>query len=163
MKKAVLLDRDGIINQKKEDYVKSVEEFIILKDVPNAIKLLNENDFLVIIVTNQSAINRGYLTHQRLKSIHNFMKIELKKFGCHIDAIYYCPHSPDENCLCRKPNDGLIKKAVKDFSIDISSSWLIGDSDSDIEAAKKVGLRSIMMKTNSSFLNTVKKIIADYK
>lgn len=159
MNKAVFLDRDGVINQKREGYVKNIQEFVLLKDAPVAIKLLNENRFLVIIVTNQSAINRGLITHQTLNSIHNFMKYELQKYDCHIDAIYYCPHKPDENCLCRKPKTGLIDQAAKDYSIDMKSSWLIGDNESDINAARIAGIRAIMLKTDSSLLEAVKQIL----
>jgi len=159
MKKAVFLDRDGVINKKRSDYVKSINEFVMLKDVPTAIKLLNNNDFLVIVVTNQSAVNRDYISREELENIHKFLSKQLQKQNSHIDAIYYCPHRPDENCDCRKPKTKLISKAIKDFSIDKNSSWLIGDNETDIQAAKSIGIKSIKMETDASLLECVKEKI----
>jgi histidinol-phosphate phosphatase family protein len=158
LSRAVFLDRDGVINRKREDYVKNINEFVMLKNVPQAIKLLNQNNFLVIIITNQSAINRGLLTHDDLTDIHDFMKKELKKHGAFIDAIYYCPHKPDENCKCRKPRTDLIEKAIEEHSISIDSSWFIGDSESDVLAAKTIGITSIRMTENGNLLEQVDKI-----
>ena len=163
MNKAVFLDRDGVINLKRDDYVKSIEEFVILKDVPDAIKILNENNYLVIIITNQSAINRGLLTDQELSRIHDFMKNELDKDGAHIDGIYYCPHRPNENCSCRKPGTELVERAVKEHSISIGSSWFIGDSETDMVAARKIGLYGIKIEENSSLFEPVKKILDSKK
>lgn len=159
MKKAVFLDRDGVINKKRSDYVKGINEFVILKDVPTAIKLLNDNNFLVIIITNQSAVNRGYLSEKTLECIHQFLAAQLQKQNCHIDAVYYCPHRPDENCDCRKPKTKLISNAIKDFSIDRNSSWLIGDNETDIQAAKSMGIKSIKMKTDTGLLECIKEKI----
>lgn len=158
LRKAVFLDRDGVINEKREDYVKDVSEFILLKDTADAIRFLNKNNYLVIIITNQSVINRGIISVEELERIHNYMRSELKGNGAFIDAIYYCPHKPDENCLCRKPETELIKRALKDFSISLESSWMIGDSKSDIEAADKEGIHSLLMKTNSSLFECIKLI-----
>ena len=159
MKKAIFLDRDGVINKKRTDYVKSISEFVMLKDAPTAIKLLNNNDFLVIVVTNQSAVNRGYISREELENIHEFLSKQLQKQSSHIDAIYYCPHRPDENCDCRKPKTKLISKAIKDFSIDKNSSWLIGDDETDIQAAKSIGIKSVKMQTDASLLECVKEKI----
>jgi len=159
VKKAVFLDRDGVINKKRTDYVKSISEFVMLKDAPIAIKLLNNNDFLVIIVTNQSVVNRGYISREELENIHEFLSKQLQKQSSHIDAIYYCPHRPDENCDCRKPKTKLISKAIKDFSIDKNSSWLIGDNETDIQAAKSIGIKSVKMQTDASLLECVKEKI----
>ena len=159
MNKAVFLDRDGVINQKRDDYIKNTNEFIILPDVSKAIKLLNENNYLVIIITNQSAINRGIITHSILAEIHELMKNELGKYGAHIDAIYYCPHKPDENCSCRKPKTGMIEKAIRDYSISTDFSWLIGDSESDTLAAAKLGIKAIQMEQDTSLLEPISKIL----
>lgn len=159
LNKAVFLDRDGVLNRKRDDYVKSVDELVILENVPEAIRLLNESGFLTIIITNQSAVNRGYLSHEKLKQIHDFMNLQLKKYSCFIDAIYYCPHIPDENCDCRKPKPGLIKKAIKEHNIDISRSWLIGDSETDVISGTQIGLRTIQIRTNSDLLKSVRTII----
>ena len=161
MKRAVFLDRDGVINRKRDDYVKNTSEFTMLPDVSKAIKLLNENNYLVIIITNQSAINRGIITHDILTNIHKFMENELGKDEAIVDAIYYCPHRPDEKCSCRKPNTGLIEKAISDYSISIYSSWFVGDSESDMLAAAKLGIRAIKMEQDTSLLKPVSEILAN--
>jgi len=159
LRKAVFLDRDGVINENRSDYVKSVAEFKILPPAPEAIMLLNESGFLVVIVTNQSAINRGLLSREELEKIHSFMRIELSKYGCRIDGIYYCPHRPDEDCSCRKPQPGLLKKAILELSVDPKFSWLIGDSDADEEAARNAGINSVRIHTNGNLLDAVKTIL----
>lgn len=159
MNSAVFLDRDGVINTKRDNYVKNISEFIMLKDVPQAIKLLNEKNFLVIIITNQSAINRGLLTHDGLAEIHNFMKNELKKHNSFVNAIYYCPHRPDENCKCRKPETELVERAIAEHSISVQTSWFIGDSKSDILTAEKMCIPAIRIKENSSLLKVIRRIL----
>lgn len=159
MNKAVFLDRDGVINKKRDDYVKDISEFVFLPDVPKAIKLLNEKKFLIIIITNQSAINRGIITEEDLLRIHNFMKKELEKQGASIDAIYYCPHRPDENCPCRKPKTKLIERAIHNHLISPTSSWLVGDSESDITAACTMQIPSIRINMNGSLLEAVNRIL----
>lgn len=159
MRNAFFLDRDGVINRKRSDYVKSIHEFIMLQDVPEAIKLLNKRNFLVIIITNQSAVNRGLVTHDMLSRIHDHMKNELRKQDSFIDAVYYCPHRPDENCKCRKPRTELIERAIRDYSISINSSWFIGDSESDILAAKNIGIPAVKMEENGSLFEVVSEII----
>jgi len=159
LNKAVFLDRDGVINKKRDDYVKNVNEFVMLDDAPRAIKLLNDENYLVIIVTNQSAVNRGLLTREELSKIHKIMSQELEKNGAHIDAIYYCPHRPDENCPCRKPKTDMLEKAILEYSISKELSWLIGDSEGDIIAARLTGISGIKMKTNGNILEVVKRIL----
>lgn len=159
MNKAVFLDRDGVINKKRDDYVKNINEFVMLTNSPKAIKLLNDKNYLVIVITNQSAINRGLLTHEKLSEIHKVMNYELEKSDAYVDAIYYCPHRPDENCQCRKPRTELLVKAVKEHSVSIEQSWFVGDSESDITAAKNMGLKPILMEENGSLLDAVNKIL----
>ncbi|MEO9307236.1 MAG: HAD family hydrolase [Nitrososphaera sp.] len=159
MNKAIFLDRDGVINKKRDDYVKNTSEFVMLPKVSEAIRIMHEKKFLVIIITNQSAVNRGLLTHKGLEQIHEFMKDELKKYGVNIDAIYYCPHRPDENCNCRKPRTELLEKAIKDYQISTDLSWFIGDSETDIEAAKKIGIKHVKIEENGSLLNAIKYVI----
>lgn len=157
--KAVFLDRDGVINKERSDYVKTVDELVILDDIINPIKKLRDNNFLVIIITNQSAINRGLTTHQNVENIHSAIQEYLKKNGVQIDAFYYCPHRPDEYCNCRKPKPGLLKKATSDLKIDIKSSWMIGDRDSDMEAARAVGCKAIKIRSNFGLNNAVQSIL----
>ena len=106
--KTVFLDRDGIINKNRPDYVKTIDELEIL-EVAESIKKLKDNGFLVVVISNQSAINRGLTNHENVKQIHSTIQEYLKKNGTKIDAFYYCPHRPDEDCDCRKPKPGLFK------------------------------------------------------
>jgi len=145
IRRAVLLDRDGVINVERKDYVKSWEEFVFLPGIGKAISRLNEAGYLVIVVTNQSCIGRGIISEKQLEVIHEKMIAELAKEGAIIDAIYYCPHRPDEECDCRKPKMGLIVKAIDDLKFDREQSWLIGDSESDMIAGLKMGLKSVLV------------------
>ena len=161
MFKAVFLDRDGVINKERKDYVKNLNEFIILKGISKAIKLLKHENFLVIIITNQSAINRKLLTVDELNKIHNHLQNILKKDNTICDAIYYCPHKPDENCNCRKPKPGLLLRAAQENNIDLQKSFLIGDSMTDIEAASAAGCKGILLKENESLLDIVENLLTD--
>lgn len=158
MDKFIFLDRDGVININRDDYVKSIDEFVFLPHSISGIKKIISLGFKIIIVTNQSIINRGIITENELENIHDYMINELKKYDCKIEKIYFCPHSPDENCNCRKPNVGMIENALSEFTIDISKSWLIGDSETDIELANKIGLKSIKIERNGNLLAVVTKI-----
>jgi len=144
LRKTVFLDRDGLINVKapEHDYIKSPSDFKLLKKVPEAVKLLNDNGYLVLVVTNQRGIARGLMTVRDLERIHSYMSEELSKCGAHVDGIYVCPHNNGE-CTCRKPDIGLLLKAAADHPIDKASSWMIGDSDSDVLAGERFGVRTV--------------------
>lgn len=145
-RKAVFLDRDGTICEDVH-YMRDPSQLRIYSDVPKAIKLLNEAGFLVIVTTNQSAVARGYISLEGLEGIHKKMLEELSKWGAKIDAIYFCPHHPNDNCSCRKPKPGMILKAQKDFNIDLQKSYIIGDKQLDIETAEKTYLTPILVLT----------------
>ncbi len=155
MKKAVFLDRDGVINKERKDYVKSIEEFQILNNIPKSIKMLKEKGFLVIVITNQSAINRGLITIETLNEIHNYLQNFLKENNTSIDGFYFCPHRPDENCKCRKPNPGMLIKAAQEHNIDMNQSFMIGNSLTDIQAAQKSGCKGILLNQNQALLELV--------
>jgi len=157
--KTVFLDRDGVINQERSDYVKSISELEIYPNVAKNIKLLKDAGFLVVVITNQSAVNRGIVTPEMINQIHNSIQNHLKKYGTFLDGFYYCPHIPNENCNCRKPKSGLLEKAILELNIDLNSSWMIGDSDSDIEAANSVGCKAIKISESFSLDNAVEKIL----
>ena len=159
LSKAVFLDRDGVINKERKDYVKNIEELEIFGGVAEAIKLLKNNNYLVIVITNQSPINRGILSIEKLNEIHNQISEYLKINNTSIDQFYYCPHTPDEGCFCRKPKPGLLLKASQDFKIDLKKSHLIGDKNSDIEAAKNAGCNWIRLQQDQSLLQIAKQII----
>lgn len=144
MRRAVFLDRDGLINRKaaEHDYVKCLNEFFFLPDVPEAIARLNRAGYLVFVVTNQRGIARGLMSAADLQSIHEKMCAELQSCGAHIDGIYVCPHDIGQ-CHCRKPDIGLFLQAERDFQIDKAGSWMVGDSDSDVEAGKRYGVMTV--------------------
>ncbi len=159
LKKAIFFDRDGVINKHRTDYVKNTKEFQLINGVEYWLKLLSNSNFLLIIITNQSMIGRGISTLDDLNEIHFKMQNIFQSNGFQMDGIYFCPHTPEFDCGCRKPKTGLLEKAIKDFNIDVENSWLIGDSDSDIDAAKKIKNKFIKIITNSSLENAVNKII----
>ena len=158
MKKAIFLDRDGVINKKaiEGEYISSFNEFEFLPGVLESLKKVPQTDYLLIIVTNQRGIARKKISINDLELIHNKMLNEMDKYGINIDKIYFCPHNYGE-CKCRKPDVGMIEMAEKDFKIDMGNSWMIGDSLSDIELGIKKGLQTIYLGNN---LET--KIISNY-
>ncbi len=150
-RKAVFLDRDGIINQKPQehDYVKSWKEFKFIPGIEELIKAAKEEGYLVIVITNQRGIARGLVSREVVEKIHEKMVASLKKKGAIIDAIYYCPHDIKDHCNCRKPKPGMILQAAKEFNIDLKNSIVIGDSESDIMAGKAVGCKTFLANPDS--------------
>jgi len=146
MNKAAFLDRDGVINRKaltEEEYVTCWEEMRILPGVAQAIALLNRAGFLVIVVSNQRSVAKGLITEAELNSIHQRMCDELAGAGATIHGVYYCPHELEPACDCRKPQPGMLLRAARVHDIDLSVSWMIGDSDKDVEAGKSAGCRTV--------------------
>jgi D-glycero-D-manno-heptose 1,7-bisphosphate phosphatase len=146
--KAVFLDRDGVLTRERSDYVKTPNELEVLPGIGPPLHDLRKMGFRLVIVTNQSVVDRGLTTHEQMGRIHEKLRSKLKRMGCWVDAIYYCPHLPGAGCDCRKPEPGLILRAAKDLGIDIVSSWMIGDKEIDLEAAKRAGCRGIRVETN---------------
>jgi len=167
LQKVVFLDRDGVINRNSPDYIKSWEEFEFLPKSIEAIKLLNLNGFTTIIITNQSVINRNMVSKEGLEYIHALMKKAVKSGGGDIKDIFYCPHTPEDGCDCRKPEPGLIYRAQEKYQIDLLTSVMVGDSAKDIECARRAGCGlSILVKgsniSNAERLLSEKKIFPDY-
>lgn len=148
--KAVFLDRDGTINE-EVNYLSKIEQVKILPNSAKAIKLLNENGFKTIITTNQSGVARGYFSIETLEEINNHLKSELLKEGAVIDAIYYCPHHPDDGCHCRKPKTGLIERAKEELDVDLSSSFVVGDKILDLETGRKMGCKTVLVLTGYGY------------
>lgn len=146
MKRAVFLDRDGTI-ARDVHYCRRPEDFELLPTVPEAIRLLNTNGLKVVVITNQSGIARGYFTEETLARIHKKMEDELKKYWARVDAIYYCPHHPDDGCECRKPRTDLFLRAAKGLDIDLSRSVVVGDTQMDIHAGKALGCKTVLVNT----------------
>lgn len=170
--KAIFLDRDGTIN-KMVGFVTKPEQFELIEGAAEAIKAINKSGYLAIVVTNQPVIARGDCTFEDLQTIHDKMETELGKVGAFVDAIYVCPHHTDKgfegerleykcNCECRKPKPGLLLQAAKDFNIDLSESYMIGDSHRDVEAGENAGVKkSIKVEENetNALLKTIQSII----
>ena len=155
MKKAVLLDRDGVI---VEDigYHHKIEDFKLMPNAIEGLKLLK--NYLLIIITNQSGIGRGYYTMKDFEKFNNHLIQELKKHNIKVEKTYVCPHKPEDNCQCRKPSSKLIKDAAKEFDIDLEGSFAIGDRENDIEFGKNGNCRTILI-SNKEIKNKTK---ADY-
>jgi D-glycero-D-manno-heptose 1,7-bisphosphate phosphatase len=145
--KLVILDRDGVINYDSDDYIKSPEEFVPIPGSLQAIARLNQAGFTVVVATNQSGIARGYFSEATLKQIHAKLSTLLAQAGGKIEAIYYCPHGPQDHCDCRKPKPGLLNQILQNYPTDAASVPAIGDSLRDLEAALTVGARPILVKT----------------
>lgn len=172
--KAIFLDRDGTIN-KYVGFLRNIDDFELIEGVAEAIKLINQSGYLAIIVTNQPVIARGEVTWEELNKIHKKMATLMGKEGAYVDGIYICPHHPDKgfegerpeykiDCDCRKPKPGLLLQAAKDFNIDLSESYMIGDSHRDVEAGENAGVKkSILIKENNenALLSIINEIIKD--
>ena len=170
---AVFIDRDGVIN-KEVDLLIRPYQIKIIKGAAEGIKLLNENEILAIITTNQPVVARNLITEEQLKVINKNLIDDLKKEGARIDALYYCPHHPEKNhpeannpeyrreCDCRKPKTGMIDKATKSFKININDSYVIGDRTVDIQFGKNAGCKTILVKTGYGGKDNKYKVTADY-
>ena len=143
----VFLDRDGVINEERADYVKNWQEFRFLPGALQAIASLTQAGFRTFVISNQSAINRGLASVEDVEEIHRRMKNEIERAGGDVEAILYCPHTPRENCRCRKPRPGLLEKAAKNYGLELERCYLIGDKLSDIEAGRAVGCYCVLVQT----------------
>ena len=153
MKKLLFIDRDGTINEQL-GYINHLSRFVILPGVSEAVRLLNKNNWWAIIVTNQGGLARGYYPMELVDEIHAFLKSSLKEQGAIIDGIFFCPHHPagvvpeySTDCDCRKPETGLVDKALEAFDIDMSNSYVVGDRHVDIELASRLNLKGVLVKT----------------
>ena len=175
--KAIFLDRDGTIN-KFVGFLKNIDEFELLPGTAEAIREINESGYLVIVVTNQPVVARGDVSFSDLEQIHDKMETLLGEKGAYLNAIYFCPHHPDKGfigeiedlkieCTCRKPKPGMLLDAAKDFNIDLSCSWMIGDDEKDIKAGKAAGCKTVLIgkgdfgqsRTASNLLDAVHDIL----
>lgn len=148
VRKAVFLDRDGVINRKapENQYITAWEQVEFLPGVGEALRQLQQSGFLLIIVTNQSAVSRNELTVEVLESIHEEMVRCLAQESVTIDAIYYCPHDRNGDCQCRKPRPRMLLQAAEEHEIDLQQSWMVGDAATDIEAGRAAGCRTVWLR-----------------
>jgi D-glycero-D-manno-heptose 1,7-bisphosphate phosphatase len=145
-RRAVFLDRDGVL-VREVDYLSEVSQLEVLPGVPAAMKALRAAGFAVVVVTNQSGVARGYFTLSRLALIHRTLKARLARAGAKWDALYFSPHGPDSRHPMRKPGVGMLMKAKKRFGLDLKSSYLVGDTTTDIKTAHNAGCASVLVRT----------------
>ena len=145
--KLIILDRDGVINEDSDEYIKSPDEFIPIPGSLEAIARLNHAGYTVLIATNQSGIARGYFTMDTLNQIHDKLKRLLGAYGGRIDGIFFCPHGPDDNCQCRKPRPGLYEEIAHRLNTSLDAVPAIGDSLRDLQAAQSLGASPVLVLT----------------
>ncbi|HYH87025.1 MAG TPA: HAD family hydrolase [Pyrinomonadaceae bacterium] len=152
-RRAVFIDRDGTISE-EIGYVNHASRYRVFPFAAEAVRTLNAAGWLAILVTNQAGVARGYFKEELIGDVHNVLKQELERGGARLDAIYYCPHHPTvgeppyrQDCDCRKPKPGLIRRAAEDFGLDLSRCWMVGDRHSDTELARNAGVRSAFVLT----------------
>jgi len=145
--KLVILDRDGVINQDSDDYIKSAQEWIPVPGSLEAISRLKKAGYTVVVASNQSGLARGLFDLTALQAIHDKMKQSLAQRGTQIDGIYFCPHGPNDNCSCRKPKPGLLLQIASEFQIKAADMIFVGDSYTDIQAAQVAGSQAVLVKS----------------
>ena len=143
----IILDRDGVINQDSDDYIKAPREWQAIPGSLEAIKKLNDAGYDVCVATNQSGLGRGLFSLETLGQIHQKMVGEIEAMGGFIQVIAYCPHHPGAKCTCRKPSTGLLAAINDEFRLDSDTSWMIGDTAKDIECARRMGIRGALVRT----------------
>lgn len=165
--RTVLLDRDGVINGRiVNGYVTRWRDFTFLPGVLSALRLLRENGYRVLVVSNQSCVGRGLLSWGELQSITRRMLLEVALAGGAIEKVYYCPHAPGDACSCRKPQPGLLTKAMEDHQVRPSQIYMVSDAESDMEAAARAGCRSLLVQRgaflqHAGLSGTLKDVVSD--
>jgi len=147
--KYVLLDRDGVINHDSDDFIKSPDEWLPIAGSLEAIALLNEHGYQVVVITNQSGVGRGHYSDATLTEIHLKMTRMVEAVGGKISHIYYCPHLPDADCKCRKPKPGMLEQFSKDAGTALADIYFIGDSLRDLQAGIAAGAKPLLVKTGN--------------
>jgi len=152
-RRAVFIDRDGTISE-EVGYVNHASRYRVFPFAAEAVRTLNKAGWLAILVTNQAGVARGYFKEEMIGDVHNVLSHELERGSAWLDAIYYCPHHPSvgeppyrQDCDCRKPRPGLIRRAATDFGLDLARCWMVGDRHSDTELARNAGVRSAFVLT----------------
>lgn len=166
--KAAFIDRDGVINEER-NYVHRIEDFVLLPGVAQGLIQLREAGFLLIVVTNQAGIARGYYSQNDLNQLHEHFREQLALYDITLDAIYFCPHHPQGNvkelaikCECRKPSPGMLLQAAKDFNLDLSRSILIGDKLTDLQAGQRAGVGRTVIVESGRFVEPSVRLVADF-
>ncbi|BCX03889.1 MAG: D,D-heptose 1,7-bisphosphate phosphatase [Candidatus Roseilinea sp.] len=147
MRPAIFLDRDGVIIENCEAYVRSWDDVSFIPAALEALRAVSRSDWAIVIATNQAAVGKGIITLELAHQINQRVVTEVVRCGGRIDAAYLCPHRPDEHCDCRKPKPGMLLRAARDLGLDLSRSVMIGDAITDMEAARAAGVRGILVMT----------------
>ena len=161
MRKVVFLDRDGVINRDpgnwtKYDYVTRWEEFFFINGSIGALKRLKEAGYKICLISNQAGISKGYFSREDLDKINRKMLSEIEKGGGKIDELYYCHHQSADDCGCRKPKTGMIEEALKNTHVNLRNTFIVGDSWRDVEAGKKMGMKTVLVLSGKSSLSDIK-------
>ncbi len=161
--KYIFLDRDGTLNVRppRACYIERPEDFVWLEGAKEAVKMLKDVGYIIILISNQPGLARGNLTEDTLQKIHEKMQKDLEDIGAGIDKIYYCPHNWDDGCECRKPRPGMFYMAQKEYSIDLTKCYMIGDDERDVEAGEAAGCKCLLVDENNSLLDYVKKLLME--
>ena len=145
---SIFLDRDGVLIENRSDYVRDWSQVKIIPEAMRALSLARLKKYKVVIVTNQSVVGRGLISLKTAHEINQRLISLIREHGGHIDAVYMCPHKPEDGCSCRKPRPGLLLQAAKDLSLALQRSWMIGDAWSDVQAGEAAGMQgTILLKT----------------
>jgi D-glycero-D-manno-heptose 1,7-bisphosphate phosphatase len=160
MNKAIFFDRDGVINRERGEYTIKPEDFEFNPGIFKFMRIMQKYGYLLIVVSNQGGVSKGLFTKADVALLHRYMVNQLIKEDIRLTEVYYCPHHDDiEMCLCRKPESLMIEKALARFDIDPAASYLFGDSDRDIEAGEKAGVKSVKIAKNQDLNEFTDKII----
>lgn len=173
MRKVVFLDRDGVLNKDPPHYAHRIDQMEMIPGVDDAIKLLKDHGYFLVVVSNQSGVARGYYPEEQIQIFNNALMQEIRKKGGDIDVFCYCPHHPEApleqyrvNCTCRKPKPGMILDAAKKYDLDLSTAFFVGDKATDVETGKNAGVKTILVlsgqgKDEISKINPGDCLIAD--
>ena len=145
MHPAVFLDRDGVLIENREDYVREWSQVVFLPNAMDSLNRLANTGYKLVLVTNQSVVGRGLMSLEAAAEINDRLVKVVENHNGRIDAVYMCPHAPSDNCECRKPQPGLLLRAARELSLDLKSSWMVGDAWSDLLAGQEAGLRGVIM------------------
>lgn len=158
LRPVVFLDRDGVINQDRDDYVKNTEELVVFPFSPESIARLNQAGFAVVVVSNQQCVAKGLMTREDLSLIQQEISRQVESAGGSILSFYYCTHFKHENCNCRKPKHGMLEKAVKDHNLDPRAGFMVGDNEKDVIAGKAMGCRTVLVMTGMATRETAENM-----
>ena len=146
-RRCIFLDRDGVLNEENDLYIKSPDDLRVFHNSGDAVRRMNEAGFLTVIISNQSGVARGLFTEQDLENVQQKLRFELNKNSGAIDAIYHCPHLPDAGCACRKPLPRMLFQAAEEHNIDLPSSYMVGDRSTDVQCGQAGGCITVLVLT----------------